>query len=420
MDTLIELFERAQQGLFETLIGPLAFWLGAGNLMEEGFTAAGWLLVGLLQIAVMLLVIGPLQRLSPVEPVTDRRAVRVDVLYTLLHRLGLFKLLMFFSFEGWAIEGFGWLRVHGLPTLHIDQLWPGVTDQAAVSFVIYLVVFDLIGYWVHRWQHHAHWWWQLHAVHHSQRQMTMWTDNRNHLLDSVITDLVFVGAALLIGVAPTQFVALVALSQLMESLQHANLRWPWPRWAERLLVSPRFHRHHHAIALSHEPADAVPPQGEAAPSGGSAPRAAGSVGASFAAGPSQGEAAPSGGSEPRAAGSVGASFAAGPSQGEAAPPGGSEARAAGSVGASFAAGPPQGEAAPSGGSEPRAAGSVGAPYGANYGILFPWWDMLFRSVSWGGGYAATGIDDQVRQGRDYGRGFWAQQWLGLGRLLGRR
>ena len=33
---------------------------------------------------------------------------------------------------------------------------------------------------------------------------------------------------------------------------------------------------------------------------------------------------------------------------------------------------------------------------------------------------ATAIDDQVLQGRDYGRGFWAQQWLGLRRLLGER
>ncbi|WP_353618151.1 polyamine aminopropyltransferase [Paracidovorax avenae] len=111
---------------------------------------------------------------------------------------------------------------------------------------------------------------------------------------------------------------------------------------------------------------AGPPQGVRAPSGGSEPRAAGSVGAhiSSAAGPPQGVRAPSGGSEPRAAGSVGAhiSSAAGPPQGVRAPSGGSEPRAAGSVGAhiSSAAGPPQGVRAPSGGSEPRAAGSVGA------------------------------------------------------------
>ena len=59
-----------------------------------------------------------------------------------------------------------------------------------------------------------------------------------------------------------------------------------------------------------------------------------------------------------------------------------------------------------------------SPYGANYGVLLPWWDLLFRSADWRPGLDATGIDDQVLQGRDYGRGFWAQQWLGLKRLMG--
>jgi len=29
------------------------------------------------------------------------------------------------------------------------------------------------------------------------------------------------------------------------------------------------------------------------------------------------------------------------------------------------------------------------------------------------------VRDQVEQGRDYGAGFWAQQWLGLKRLAGK-
>jgi hypothetical protein len=54
--------------------------------------------------------------------------------------------------------------------------------------------------------------------------MTLWTDNRNHLLDDVMTALVLTVVAKLIGVGPGQFVALVALSQLSENFQHANFR----------------------------------------------------------------------------------------------------------------------------------------------------------------------------------------------------
>jgi len=43
--------------------------------------------------------------------------------------------------------------------------------------------------------------------------MTMWTDNRNHLLDDLLSDSLIVIVAQLIGVAPGQFVAIVALTQ---------------------------------------------------------------------------------------------------------------------------------------------------------------------------------------------------------------
>ena len=81
MDWFTDGFSAVQQWLFETVVQPLAFASGAGNLLELAYDGTGWLVVGVLQIAVMLLVIGPLQRLWPVESVTDRRAVVVDMIY---------------------------------------------------------------------------------------------------------------------------------------------------------------------------------------------------------------------------------------------------------------------------------------------------------------------------------------------------
>ena len=340
-------FAQVQGWLFETLIQPLAYALGAGNLLEDGYVATAWLLYGVLQIAVLVLLIGPLQRLWPVEAVTDKAAIRVDIVYTLLHRLGVFKLFMFFTFENWLEQGLGVLRAHGMPTLHIDQAWPGVTDGPLVSFLIYLVVFDFVAWAMHWAQHRLDWWWRLHAVHHSQRQMTMWSDNRNHLLDSVLTDLIVVVLALLIGVGPSQFILLTVVSQLLESLQHANLRWRFGEVGERLLVSPSFHRRHHAVWLGHQPHDSAAALAQA----GQAAFEHESTQYGVAAADIQ---------------------VAGPAY----------------------------------------------PYGANFGVLFPWWDMLARTADFTPGFGPTGIDDQLTRGRDYGRGFWAQQWLGLQRLLG--
>ncbi len=317
MDWMETLFSDGQEALFEAVIEPLMFALGLGNLLPDGYTASGWLLVGLLQVAVLVAVIGPLQRWRPAEPVTDRRAIRTDIVYTLVHRLGLFRVALFFTLQPLFDEAFGQLRVAGWGTFHLDQLWPGVTDIGWVSLLIYLLVFDFVDYWIHRGQHQWNWWWKLHALHHSQRQMTMWSDNRNHLLDDVIRDSVFVVVAQLIGVAPGQFVALVAITQLSESLQHANLRLWFGRVGERLWVSPRFHRRHHCIGIGHEM--------------------------------------------------------------------------------------PQ----------------TGALGGCNFGVLLPWWDMLFGTANFELRYDPTGVRDQVEQGRDYGRGFWSHQRLGLRRLAGK-
>jgi sterol desaturase/sphingolipid hydroxylase (fatty acid hydroxylase superfamily) len=316
MQIFADWFALLQQWLFESLVQPLAFQMGLGNRLEDAFDATGWLLVGLFQLLVLVALIGPLQRWRPVEAVTNPASVRTDIIYTLIHRLGLFRLMLFFTLTPLLDTVIGRLHVAGLPTFNLDELWPGVTDLPLVSLVLYLVVLDLFDYWVHRGQHQFEWWWRLHALHHAQRQMTMWSDNRNHLLDDLIRDLLLVTLAQLIGVAPGQFVAIVAFTQLSESLQHANLRLSFGRWGERLWVSPRFHRVHHSIGIGHET------------------------------------------------------------------PG-------------------------------KALG------GHNFGVLLPWWDMLFGTANFELRYDPTGVRDQVEQGRDYGSGFWSQQWLGLKRLLGR-
>ena len=255
MDWLANTFSGVQAWLFEGLVEPVMFALGIGNFLEDAYAATAWFLVGMIQIIVLLAVVGPLQRWRPIEVMdspNDRASIRVDILYTLIHRLGLFRLALFFSVQPWFDEAFGALRTAGFGTFHLDQLWPGVTDSALVSFVIYLVMFDFLAYWAHRGQHQLAWWWQLHSLHHSQRQMTMWSDNRNHLLDSILIDSIIVVVAQLIGVPPGQFIVIVALTQLSESFQHANVRVWFGRLGERLWVSPRFHRLHHSIGIGHE------------------------------------------------------------------------------------------------------------------------------------------------------------------------
>ena len=320
IDLASQTFGQVQQMLFEHLVEPLLQRLGEGGWAEDAFDATGWLLVGTLEIAALLLLVRPLERWRPVEAVTDRAAVRVDIVYTLIHRLGLVQLAIFFLLQPTLDAGAAWMRDRGWPTWQLDAMfataWPGVTDAPLFAFAIYLLVFDLLDYAIHRAQHRLAWWWTLHAVHHSQRQMTLWSDDREHLLDDVIRATVFALVARLVGVAPAQYVALVALTPLVQSLSHANVRLGFGWLGDRLLVSPRYHRIHHAAEM------------------------------------------------------------------------------------------------------PWRGDSTSVPLSCNYAALFPIWDVLFRSARFEGGAAPTGIRDQSFEhgGRDYGRGFWAQQALAFDRL----
>ena len=114
LDALIDGFGLVQQALFEGVVQPVMFALGLGGRLEEGFVATGWLLVGLVQLAVIALGFGLLERWRPVEPVLDRPAVRTDVVYTLIHRLGLVRLALFFTLDPLLQAVSAWLGLHGL------------------------------------------------------------------------------------------------------------------------------------------------------------------------------------------------------------------------------------------------------------------------------------------------------------------
>ncbi len=333
-DWFVDTFAIAQLWLFESAVQPVMLAAGLSGVLEEGFNAAGWLLVGLLQMAVIACIFVPLQRLLPVQAVTNRATVRTDMLYTAIHRLGLFRVGLFLTVDPLFDAAFGALRQQGISGIHLDQLL-GISGNALLSFVAYVVALDFAGYWIHRGQHQFNWWWKLHSLHHAQQQMTVWSDNRNHLLDDLLVDSLLVLVAQLIGVAPGQFIAFTALTQLSESFQHGNLKIWFGRVGERLWVSPRFHRLHHAVGIGHESTM-----------------------------------------------QTNANQSANPAQ---------PVTRAGAV-------------------------EMG---GHNFGVLLPWWDSLFGTANYEKRFDDTGVRDQLEQGRDYGRGFWSQQWLGVKRLAGR-
>lgn len=317
--TLVGLFATVQGWLFQTAVQPFLFHAGLGEFTEQAFEGTEWFLVGVCELTFLYCLLRPLESWIPVHQMTDPRARWNDFIYTVVHRLGAFSIAVFFILDPLMDKGTAVLHMHGIPTFNLDRVWPGITDKPLVSFLLYLVVLDFFDYWYHRAEHQFSWWWGLHSLHHSQQDMNLWSDNRNHLLDDLLRDIYMAIIALIIGIQPGQYVLLISVSRMLQSLQHANVRIHFGSIGERILVSPRYHRLHHAIGLGHE------------------------------------------------------------------------ARGQGTLG------------------------------GHNFSVLFPAWDILFGTAHFGKIFAATGVRDQLPRPeggeRDYGRGFWVQQWLGLKRMV---
>ena len=319
LEAFTQYFSRLQGWLFEQWVQPALFQLGLNHLSELAFDATELLLAGVLEIALLILILGTLERFFPVERQDDARSRRLDRWYTLLHRLGLFPLFAFALLTP-ALDALeGQLRLLGVSRMNLEQTlarlsdspaWQSFFERPMVSFCLYLLILDFADYWIHRAQHRFEPWWQLHALHHSQRQMNYWSDNRNHLLDDLLRDAVMAALAMFLGASPGQYVGLVVVSRMLQSLQHANLKWHFGTIGERLLVSPSFHRLHHGIGIGHE----------------------------------------------------------------------------------------------------------GKAKGCNFAVLFPVWDVMFRTADFRSGFVATGIRDQL-SGKTYGDHFWGQQSLALKRMV---
>jgi len=244
---MVDPFSLVAGHLYESVVAPLLYRF---DMMEWEDIAYGWLLFalyGVAQVVLMLAICWPMEKFRRLETWPDRKAVSVDIFYTLLSRIGVMPLVTFVLFYQLQVWLNGALTDHGYVPPTLEGIFPVLMGHQALTFVIYVLILDCADYWRHRLSHRFGWWYALHAVHHAQRQMTFWADDRNHVLDDIIAFAWFMGLGLLIGIPPMQFPLIILLLRLLESMSHANARIGFGWLGDRLLISPRFHRAHHGI-----------------------------------------------------------------------------------------------------------------------------------------------------------------------------
>ncbi len=250
-DTLERGFETLVGQVYTSFIDPLVFALGLMSWAERAFDATAFFVAGLLQVMATAAICIPLERLAPAQKIADGAHVRTDVIFTLVNKLGLIPLFTFAALLVLVSPLEAAARLHGFAPWSLEDVWPALAAMPVVSLPLYILLLDVAEYWRHRLQHRINWWWQLHALHHAQQDMTFWTDDRNHVLDNLLAALWFAVVALLIGVPPQQFPLLLFILKFIESLSHANLRWNFGP-LKYVFVSPQFHRVHHGIMTGHD------------------------------------------------------------------------------------------------------------------------------------------------------------------------
>jgi sterol desaturase/sphingolipid hydroxylase (fatty acid hydroxylase superfamily) len=244
---MVDPFDIAAGWVQEHLLIPALYQFDLMNWEDVSYGWAFFAMYGLAQVVVTFAVCLPLERWRPVERWANNDAVLSDVAYTLLSRVGVLPLVTYVMFYRAQVLVSGWLADRGIVPPTLEGLFPFLLGQQVLTFVLYAIILDFAEYWRHRLSHQFRWWWALHSLHHAQRQMTFWSDDRNHLGDDLISFFWFGFIALLIGVPPLQFPLLVLVLRFLESLSHANVRLSFGWLGERLLISPRFHRGHHGI-----------------------------------------------------------------------------------------------------------------------------------------------------------------------------
>ena len=249
MRELTDLWVTTQTWIFETFVGPVMFHFGLMAWYEPAFNAVEFVMLGTVQIAVIAIGMRFFERRWPLErPGKDDRLILVDQVYTVLNKLGIVPLAIFIVTYPVVTAIELSVRSWGLAPPRLERVLPWLGDNALASFLLYFVLYDFAAYWLHRAQHRFSWWWALHSLHHSQRRMTVWTDDRNHVVDDLLVTLALVVFAQLVGVQPGEYVVILMVGRLVESWSHANVDMGFGWLGDRLLVGPRFHRVHHALA----------------------------------------------------------------------------------------------------------------------------------------------------------------------------
>ena len=216
-------------------------WVAVGELLRQG-RLESVLSAGRAELAAPLLVIlvvatGICERIWPAErrPALARGHVQ-DACFLALHAIVVIPLMTLLSVGAAALVASHapWIE------LRFTEHWPGW-----LLVPLTIVAMDGANWLAHYADHRLEALWRFHALHHSQEELSVLTSFRAHPL--MHTTGFLLATIPVVALMPARPIApvLITIYVCIGTLQHANLRWTFGP-AGRVIVSPAYHRLHHA------------------------------------------------------------------------------------------------------------------------------------------------------------------------------
>jgi sterol desaturase/sphingolipid hydroxylase (fatty acid hydroxylase superfamily) len=203
---------------------------GVAKSINAGrYELAGPAVLGFVAVVCVIEQIRPAQR----RPLLARGHL-LDLCYLLFYALFVVPLIVLLG------AGFSTLLAKAQPWLVLPAM-PGVPRWCFVA--VALLGIDAVDWLAHLINHRIDAFWRLHAVHHSQEELSILTTYRAHPLVHVSFLLSAIPILAIEANAATPAVVLTVYACL-GALPHANVRWSYG-WAGRIFISPAYHRIHH-------------------------------------------------------------------------------------------------------------------------------------------------------------------------------
>lgn len=111
--------------------------------------------------------------------------------------------------------------------------------------ILFLIAFDFVYYWAHRWSHEMNFLWGAHIVHHQSEEYNLSVALRQPWFHSLLAFFLFVPFAF-IGIPTIMFGAASLFITLYQFWIHTKVIDRMPKWFEFVFNSPTHHRVHHA------------------------------------------------------------------------------------------------------------------------------------------------------------------------------